>query len=81
MAKLPQYFFQKDKSTGDWTVSRQGASRATKRFGTNAEATIGGAISKAVGKAGGSVRIKKENGRIQEERTFPRSKDPKKSPG
>lgn len=28
-----------------------------------------------------SVRIHKENGRIQEERTYPRSADPKKSKG
>ncbi len=81
MAKLPRYFLQKDKAKGDWTLSRQGAIRATKRFGTKAEATKGGALSEAIGKAGGSVRIKKENGRIQEERTFPRSRDPKKSPG
>lgn len=81
MARLPQYFLEKDKARGDWTLTRQGASRVSKRFGTKAEATKGGALSAAVGKAGGSVRIKKENGRIQEERTFPRSRDPKRSPG
>jgi hypothetical protein len=30
---------------------------------------------------GGSVRIHKEDGKIQEERTFPRERDPKRSPG
>jgi len=36
---------------------------------------------KAVGSGGGSVKIQKKNGRIQEERTYPGSADPKKSPG
>jgi hypothetical protein len=33
-------------------------------------------LEKAVGKMG-SVRIKKRNGKIQEERTYPRSMDPR----
>ncbi|MER9474366.1 hypothetical protein [Mesorhizobium sp. M0520] len=38
-------------------------------------------MESAVGKGGGSVRIKKLDGTIQEERTFPRSADPKDTPG
>jgi hypothetical protein len=52
-----------------------------KRFDTKADATAGGKLEKAVGAAGGSVKIQKENGQFQEERTYPGSRDPKKSPG
>lgn len=45
-----------------------------KSFKTKEAATKGGVLKKAVGK--GSVRIHKVNGRIQEERTYPRSRDP-----
>jgi hypothetical protein len=34
-----------------------------------------------LGKAGGSVKIQKINGRFQEERTYPRSEDPRGSRG
>jgi hypothetical protein len=47
-----------------------------KTFKEKAKATKGGVLSRAIG-GRGSVRIKKRNGRIQEERTFPRSADPR----
>ncbi len=81
MAKLRRFTLSKDSDRGDWVLREQGATRARKRFKTKTEATTGGAIEKALGEVGGSVRIKKENGRIQEERTYPRSKDPKGSKG
>jgi hypothetical protein len=37
----------------------------------------GGVLGKAVGSGGGSVQIRKLDGTIQEERTFPRAADPK----
>jgi hypothetical protein len=43
---------------------------------TKADATARGVLKKAVGGVG-TVRIHKENNRIQEERTYPRSRDPK----
>ena len=46
---------------------------------TKAEALKG--LRTAVGPEGGSVRIRKVDNTIQEERTYPRSKDPKKTPG
>ena len=39
------------------------------------------ALAAALGKEGGSVKIRKLDGKFQEERTYPRSKDPKRSPG
>jgi len=81
LAKLRKFTLIKDKVKGDWALSEEGANRARKRFATKTEATKGGALSSALGADGGSVRIRNEDGKIQEERTFPRSRDPKKSPG
>ena len=39
------------------------------------------AFSRAMGSDGGSVKIQEENGRFQEERTYPGSKDPASSKG
>jgi hypothetical protein len=81
MAKLRRFTLSKDAAKGDWVLREQDASRARRRFATKSAALSGGAIESALGVVGGSVRIKKENGRIQEERTYPRSADPKGSPG
>lgn len=45
------------------------------------EQFLGGALERAVGPRGGSVKIQKETGRIQEERTYPREPDPARSKG
>ena len=50
-------------------------------FDTKARATKGGVLERAVGDDRGSVKIQKENGRFQEERTYPGSADPAKSQG
>jgi hypothetical protein len=64
-----------------WAISSDNDGRVRKAVPTKAELTKGDALEKAVGPEGGSVRIKKANGKYQEERTFPKSKDPSKSPG
>ncbi|EEA95057.1 DUF2188 domain-containing protein [Pseudovibrio sp. JE062] len=81
MSEFRKFFLTKDKNKGDWVLEQEGSGRARRRFSTKAEATAGGVLEGALGSAGGSVRIRKENGQIQEERTFPRAKDPEKSPG
>ena len=81
MAKLRNFTLAKDKEKGDWALNEEGSNRARKRFATKSEATKGGVLSSALGADGGSVRIRKEGGKIQEERTFPRNRDPKKTPG
>ncbi|WP_370322851.1 DUF2188 domain-containing protein [Oricola sp.] len=81
MAKddLPKFHLvEKDDK---WRLEPEGGGRAKRVFDSKAEATAGGALKDALGKHGGSVRIHKRDGEIQEERTFPRSKDPKNSPG
>jgi hypothetical protein len=80
MAKLPKYTLSKDKTRNDWALTDEASKRTVKRFATKAEATKRGVLANAV-RGTGSVRIRKENGRIQEERTFPRSRDPRSSKG
>lgn len=70
-----------DEKKGNWPLTDDRTDQTIKRFGTKERATKGGALKRALGPEGGSVKIQKENGRFQEERTFPRSKDPKKSKG
>lgn len=81
MSKLPKYTLSYDEKKDDWTLTNDATDRVKKRFDIKEEATKGGVLEKAVGKEGGSVKIKKEDGRFQEERTYPGSKDPKKSKG
>ena len=77
--KLPK--FDLIKKGDKWRLEPEGGGRARKLFDTKEEATKGGVLGDALGKDGGSVRIRKQNNQIQEERTFPRSADPKGSPG
>jgi len=51
-----------------------------KAFASKAAALKGGVLEKAVG-GRGSVRIRKRDGKIQSERTYPRSADPRSSKG
>lgn len=67
------------KTDKGWALTKQGAERASKTAATNAEI-----ISLATGFLDGktaSVKIHKEDGTIQEERTYPRSADPSKFKG
>ena len=81
MAKLPKFTLSKDENRGDWKLTNDATKRVKERFETKGDATKGGALERAVGKDGGSVKIQKENGRIQEERTYPGTKDPRSSKG
>lgn len=62
-----------------WKLRRQGASRAAKTFDTKAEGLE--YSTEYMREHGGSLKIKTKRGRIQEERTYPRSKDPRSSRG
>lgn len=61
------------------TLEIEGSDRAKASFDTKSEALKN--LREVVGTNGGSVRIRKTDNTIQEERTYPRSKDPKKSKG
>jgi hypothetical protein len=80
MARVLKYTLSHDDKKRRWILKQDSSGQTVKTFGTKAKATAGGVLEKAVGKSG-SVKIKKRNGKIQEERTYPRSVDPKSSKG
>jgi hypothetical protein len=80
MPKLAKYTLSHDPKTKRWVLKSDGTGKSVKSFATKAAATKGGVLERAVGKSG-SVKIKKRNGKIQEERTYPRSADPRGSRG
>jgi hypothetical protein len=69
MAKLPRYSLSHNDKTKKWELKREGSGEIK-----------GSVLERAVKKLG-SVRIRKRNGKIQEERTYPRSMDPRGSRG
>ncbi|WP_080770613.1 DUF2188 domain-containing protein [Pseudomonas fluorescens] len=62
-----------------WELVKEGAQRASKTASTKAEIT--GIASEFLRGKTASLKIHKEDGTIQEERTFPRSADPRKTKG
>lgn len=81
MGRLPKFTLEKNDETNRWELERDKTHEIIKTFKTKEDATKGGVLERAVGPTGGSVKIQKENGRFQEERTYPGSKDPSKSKG
>ncbi|ABR60159.1 DUF2188 domain-containing protein [Sinorhizobium medicae] len=76
---LDKYTLRKDGKTDKWRLERESSDRAKATFETKDQALK--ELRDAVGPSGGSVRIRKVDNTIQEERTYPKSKDPKKSKG
>ena len=81
MATLRKFDLSKDDKKGDWVLVEEGKSRARRRFPTKSAATGKGVLEDALGPKGGSVRIHKEDGKFQQERTFPTAADPRNSKG
>lgn len=79
--KLPKYTLSYDKQKDNWKLENDTTDRVIRRFETKEEATAGGVLRQVVGSGGGSVKIKKMDNDYQEERTYPKSADPKKSKG
>ena len=73
--------FHLTRKAGRWSLEPAGSDTPLKTFARKSDATKRGVLEKALGPQGGSVRIHKVNGRVQEERTYPRGKDPKGSKG
>ena len=80
MAKLPRFSLAHNDKSKKWELKKEGSSEVVKAFANKATALKGGALSKAVG-GRGSVRIRKRDGKIQSERTYPHSADPRSSKG
>jgi hypothetical protein len=81
MANLRKFTLDHNEQKDRWDLKNDVTNRVVKTFETKSDATAGGAIKQVLGIEGGSVKIQKENGRYQEERTYPRSKDPRSSKG
>lgn len=81
MAKLTKYTLVHNEKRNRWDLENDKTDNVVKSFKTKEDATAGGVLSRAVGAEGGSVKIQKVDGKFQEERTYPRSADPKSSPG
>ena len=67
------------KSDKGWELRKEGAARASKTAGTKSE--IISTAAEFLGARTASLKIHKEDGTIQEERTYPRSADPAISKG
>jgi hypothetical protein len=80
MAKLPRFALSHNEKTKQWELKKEGSSEVVKAFSIKAAALKGGVLENAVD-GRGSVRIRKRDGKIQEERTYPRSADPRGSKG
>lgn len=78
---MDKYTLHKDRKSEKWRLEKEGSDRAVKLFDRKADATKGGSLAEAIGKSGGSVRIRKVDNTIQEERTIRPAKDPRKSKG
>lgn len=61
-------------SNGGWQLEKQGVTRGIRFFATKREAID--FSTQHVRVKTGSLRIHKENGQFEEERTYPRSLDP-----
>lgn len=64
---------------GHWDLTKEGADRASITKSTKAE--IVAATEDFMADKTGSVKIHLANGKIEEERTYPRSADPRRSKG
>jgi hypothetical protein len=63
----------------NWKLQKENGNRAIKKFESKKEGLPDSV--EYVKKQGGSLKIHKSDGSIQEERTYPRSADPKRSKG
>jgi hypothetical protein len=75
---LTRFTLKHNKADGGWDLKNQ-IGDTIKRFAKKRDAIKGGVLERAVKQ--GTVRIHNKDGRIEEERTFPRSADPRSHPG
>ncbi|MBS1495086.1 MAG: DUF2188 domain-containing protein [Bacteroidetes bacterium] len=72
--------FHLTKKDDSWKLASEDSSRAIKKFDNKTDG-VKKSAEYVKEHGGGSLLIHKENGRFQEERTYPKSIDPKKSKG
>ena len=76
---IDKYTLHRDTKSDKWRLEKEGSARAKRIFDTKQDALKN--LRDAVGPNGGSVRIRKVDNTIQEERTYPRSSDPRRTKG
>jgi hypothetical protein len=76
MAMLRRFTLKRGP-TGWELIDQEGG--VVRTFRSKVEALAGGVLEKIVER--GTVRIHKEDGSFEEERTYPREDDPRRSPG
>ncbi len=81
MGNLRKATLSHNKKQGTWQLKDDKTNKVLKSFETKSQATKSGVLEKALGKEGGSVKIKKLDGKFEEERTYPGTADPKQSQG
>jgi hypothetical protein len=81
MTRLRRHTVTKNKKGSGWVLKDDTTNRIKHTFRTKANAKKGGVIKRLLGTEGGTVRFEKEHGGFDEERTYPRSRDPKSSKG
>ena len=81
MAKLAKFTLGYNEEKSRWDLGQDKTDKVLKSFKVKEDATTGGVLKMILGKDGGSVKIQKGNGKFQEERTYPKSADPKGSKG
>ncbi|HEU5180215.1 MAG TPA: DUF2188 domain-containing protein [Candidatus Polarisedimenticolia bacterium] len=81
MPNIPRYTLTYDDAKRKWALLEDGTGEICDEFDTKEEAIGGGGVAKALGPEGGSVKIKDRTGRFEEERTYPRSADPRRRAG
>jgi hypothetical protein len=81
MSNLRKFTLAYNDKKERWDLEDDRTNRVVKSFDIKHDATASGVLKKALGKEGGSVRIEKKAGGYEEERTFPRSADPRRSRG
>jgi hypothetical protein len=81
MTKLPKLTLTFNDKKETWDLRQDKTRKLVESFDTKAEATAGGVLQNALRPKGGSVKIERQSGGFQEERTYPRSADPRSSKG
>ncbi|MDV6169363.1 DUF2188 domain-containing protein [Flavobacterium sp. DG1-102-2] len=66
---------------GKYKLTKENGERASKVFESNKDEAIKSSKDFIQNQGGGSLKIHKNDGGFQEERTYPRANDPKKSKG
>lgn len=70
------------KKGDKWALKKEGADRTSKTFDTTKSDAVKQSAEFLKNKGGdASLKIHKQDGKIQEERTYPRSADPRKTKG